>query len=160
MAVGSLIPLKQYQLFVEIIAALKKKFPLLKAVLIGKGPEKEKLSALISKYGIERNILLMGELPYPETLRWMQRTKLFLHPSSYEGFSGVCLEALYSAAHVISFCKPMRQDISQWHIVQSKEEMIDSAASILREPVFINKSVIFCTMDDVAKKMMNLFESS
>lgn len=160
LAVGSLIPLKQYQVFVEIIAALQKKFPLLKAVLIGKGPEKEKLSALISKHGIEKNILLTGELSYPDTLRWMQRAKLFLHPSSYEGFSGVCLEALYSGAHVISFCKPMRQDISQWHIVQSKEKMMENAASILGEPVVIYKSVIFCTMDDVAKKMMTLFESS
>jgi glycosyltransferase involved in cell wall biosynthesis len=160
LAVGSLIPLKQYQVFIEIIAALQKKFPLLKAVLIGKGPEKETLSALIRKHRIERNILLTGELSYPDTLRWMQKTKLFLHPSSYEGFSGVCLEALYSAAHVISFCKPMRQDISQWHIVQSKEEMIDNAASILSEPGVSYKNIIFCTMDDVAKKMMTLFESS
>jgi len=159
-AAGSLIPLKQYQIFVEIITELQKKLPSLKALLIGKGPEKEKISALISKYGLEKNILLTGELSYPDTLKWMQRTKLFLHPSSYEGFSGVCLEALYSAAHVISFCKPMRQDISQWHVVQSKVEMIGKAASILGEPVVSYNSVTFCTMGDVAKKMMNLFEAS
>jgi glycosyltransferase involved in cell wall biosynthesis len=160
LAAGSLIPLKQYHVFIEIIAELRKNFPLLKAVLIGNGPEKEKLLALISKYGIEKNILLTGELSYPDTLKWMQRAKLFLHPSSYEGFSGVCLEALHGAAHVISFCKPMRHDIAQWHIVNSKEEMIDNAASILARPAVVYKVVTFCTIDNVAKKIVNVFESS
>ena len=89
---------------------------------------------MITKSGLEKNILLTGELPYPDTLQLMQRAKVFLHPSSYEGFSGVCLEALYAAAHVISFCKPMKQDIAQWHIVQSREEMFEKTVSILGNP--------------------------
>ena len=158
MAVGSLIPLKQYQIFIEIIAELQKKLPLLKAVLIGKGTEKEKLSVLISKNGLEKNVVLIGELPYPDTLHWMRRAKVFLHPSSYEGFSGVCLEALYAAAHVISFCKPMKQDIAQWHIVQSREEMLKKTISILGNPAVGYNSVTFRTMNNVAKKMMDLFD--
>ena len=55
----------------------------------------------------------------------MQRTKIFLHTSSYEGFSGACLEALYAGAHVISFCEPMKQKIDHWHIVKDEKEMLD-----------------------------------
>src|SRR5690606_31012571 len=39
LGVGSLIPLKRYDQFVEVIASLKKDFPTLRAVLCGKGPE-------------------------------------------------------------------------------------------------------------------------
>jgi glycosyltransferase involved in cell wall biosynthesis len=38
LAAGSLIPLKQYKLFIEIINGLKQQFPSIRAVLCGKGP--------------------------------------------------------------------------------------------------------------------------
>jgi len=48
-------------------------------------------------------------LAHPELLEWMQRGKVFLHPSSYEGFGIVCIEALCSGAEVISFVKTYEQ---------------------------------------------------
>ena len=124
---------------------------------MGNGPEKERLQTLITKSGLEITVSLTGELPYPKTLQLMQRTKVFLHPSSYEGFSGVCLEALYAGAHVISFCKPMKQGIENWHIVSSKEEMKERAISILEDPDIVYKSVLFSSMEDAARKIMTLF---
>lgn len=157
LGVGSLIPLKQYNLFIEVTAELKKKFPNLKAMLVGKGPEQSTLLNLIQQSGLDKTITITGELSYHEVLKLMQRTKVLLHPSAYEGFSGVCLEALYGAAHVISFCKPMNQFIQQWHVIQSKEEMIEKAIDILDDPPVIYKSVTVSTMDEVAKKMISLF---
>jgi glycosyltransferase involved in cell wall biosynthesis len=157
LAAGSLIELKQYAIFLEVVAGIKKQLPHIKAVLVGNGPEKERLQTLITKSGLEITVSLTGELPYPETLQLMQRTKVFLHPSSYEGFSGVCLEALYAGAHVISFCKPMKQGIENWHIVSSKEAMKERAISILENPDIVYKRVLFSSMEDVAGKMMNLF---
>jgi glycosyltransferase involved in cell wall biosynthesis len=130
-AAGSLIPLKQYDIFVQVIGEIKKQFPLIKVVLIGDGPEKNKLQSLIKSSGLQSNITLIGELSHPDVLQWMQRTKIFLHPSSYEGFGIVCIEALYSGAEVISFVKPMHNKIENWHIVKDKEEMIQKAAEIL-----------------------------
>ena len=157
LAAGSLIPLKQYDVFVEIIAEIKKKLPGIKAALIGNGPEKEKLQGLIARSGLQSNIILTGELPHPEVLQQMQRAKVFLHPSSYEGFSGVCLEALAVGAHVISFCRAMKQDIEHWHIVQSKEEMKEKALELLQTKDTVYKSVTPFKMDDTVKKMMELF---
>jgi glycosyltransferase involved in cell wall biosynthesis len=155
--VGSLIPLKQYDIFLEAIAEIKKQIPGIKAMLIGKGPEKERMQILITQLGLQSNVTLTGELSYHEVLEWMQRAKVFLHPSSYEGFSGVCLEALYAGTHVISFCKAMTQEIGHWHIASSKEEMIQKALAILENPSIDYKRVLFCTMDEVAKKMAALF---
>lgn len=160
LGVGSLIPLKQYAIFIEVVAGIKKQVPGIKAELVGKGPEKEKLSALIDRLGLQDNILLTGELPYREVLNRMQSAKIFLHPSSYEGFSGVCMEALYAGAYVISFCRPMSMDIEQWYIASSKEEMIAQAGRILQDHSLAPKSVLFCSIEETAKKMSALLFQS
>ncbi len=156
---GSLIPLKQYEIFMELIAEIKKQLPAIRSMLIGNGPEKERLQQLISKYELKQNIELTGELPHHKVLELMQRTKVFLHPSSYEGFSGVCQEALASGAHVVSFCRAIKQDIEQWHIVQSKEEMKLKALELLQNEQTEYRIIIPFTMDDTVKKMMGLFST-
>jgi len=157
---GSLIRLKQYDLFLEVVAEIKKQMPGIRSVLVGKGPEKESLLLLITKLGLQSNVILAGELPYTEVLDYMQRAKIFLHPSSFEGFSGACLEALYAGAHVISFCKAMDLEIEQWHIVKSKIEMREKAMTILAAVPARNKKVLLYTIEDVAKKMTGLLLQS
>ena len=157
LAAGSLIPLKQYDIFLHVLAEIKKRLPQVKAMLVGEGPERKKLEALITQLGLQSTITLTGGLSHAEVLQQMQRAKLFLHPSSYEGFSGVCLEALQAGAHVISFCKAMEQEIEHWHIVSTKELMIQKALAILENPVTSHKQVTFQTMDEVAKKILALF---
>ena len=157
-AAGSLIPLKQYDIFITVIAAIKKQIPGIKAMLIGDGPEKIKMQKLIETYGLQPNITFAGELPHPEVLQWMQRGKIFLHPSSYEGFGVVCAEALYAGCHVISFCQPMKQAVEHWHIVMSAEAMKEKTLQILQDVQTTYNPVTFFTITDVAKKMMQLFE--
>jgi glycosyltransferase involved in cell wall biosynthesis len=159
LAAGSLIPLKQFEIFIEVVAELKKQIPGIKSALIGNGPEKNKLKALIEKHELQSNITLAGELQYQEVLQWMQRAKVFLHPSSYEGFSGVCQEALAAGAHVISFCKPMKQDINHWHIVNNTTEMKNLALEILQNSDISFEKAISFDVNDSAKKMMKLFEA-
>ena len=154
---GSLIPLKQYDIFIQLIFEIKKQQPAVKAMLVGNGPEKEKLQNLILKYGLQENIMLTGEVSYDEVLEMMHRTKVFLHPSAYEGFSGVCQEALYSGARVISFCRAMKQEIEHWHIVHNKDEMKQKALEVLQQPGAVYKSVAPFLMNDTVKKMMHLF---
>ena len=134
LGVGSLIPLKQYDVFIRIVKEITKEMPATNAILCGKGPEEIPLQKLIVHHQLQDNLLLTGEKPHAETLQLMQRTKIFLHTSNYEGFSTVCLEALYAGCHVISFIKPMQHDIDHWHIVQTKEEMATKAIGILKIP--------------------------
>ncbi len=155
-AAGSLIPLKQSDLFIQVIAAIKKQLPDIKAVLVGDGPERKKLQVLIADYGLQQNIMLTGELPHSETLQWMQRAKIFLHPSSYEGFGLVMIEALYAGCEVISFCKPMNQDINHWHIVQDPFEMQQKSIELLQSNLPQERVCPF-NIDDSAKKIMGLF---
>jgi len=156
-AAGSLIPLKQYQVLVNCIAAIQKIIPGIKALLIGDGPEKNKLQQLIISNSLQNNITLAGELPHHEVLQWMQRAKVFLHPSSYEGFGVVCAEALYAGCNVISFCRPMQQPIKHWHIVNTEEEMTKKALQLLQDQQTSYDPVTFFTVNGIAKKMMQLY---
>ena len=153
---GSLIPLKQFDLFVEVVASIKKRLPGVKAVLAGDGPEKEKLIALIKQHDLTDNLTLTGEIPHRDLLTLMARSKLLLHPSSYEGFSGVCQEALAMGMQVISFCRAMKEDIEQWHIVRDQKEMQERTLE-----VFVNNkehnSVILYSTDVIAEIFIDLF---
>jgi len=157
MGAGSLIPLKQYDIFIGIMSELKKKIPGIKAILIGDGPEKQKLQKLILSHGLEGNISLTRELAHPEVLKQMQRAKIFLHTSSFEGFGIVCIEALHAGAHVISFTRPMKEDIPHWQIAGSKGDMIQKILAILKHPVTEYSRVTPYAIEDSAKKMMKLF---
>lgn len=154
---GSLIPLKQYEIFIEIIAELKKTIPVIKAEICGTGPEYRKLQRLINILSLQQNIILSGEKTHEDLLDTMQRAKLFLHPSSYEGFGIVCIEALYAGAKVVSFCKPMHALIKHWHTVPNKKAMIEKAI-VLLETQSPPEKVLPYSIDDTAKAVMKLFD--
>jgi glycosyltransferase involved in cell wall biosynthesis len=155
---GSLIPLKRYDVFIEVIAAVKKIFPFVNSVLCGSGPEEKRLKEIANQCNLEKNVTFAGKKPHPEVLELMKQSKIFLHPSSYEGFGVVCLEALYAGAHVISFVQPMHHSIQNWHIVNTKEEMIEKAVSLLNNINAKYIPVLPYSMDDSAKAMMKLFQ--
>jgi len=157
LGVGSLIPLKQYDLFVDIINTLTYTIPSVKAVICGKGPEENHLKSMIKKLKLDNNISLPGEKSHPEILQLMQKTKILLHTSSYEGFSTVCLEALGAGAHVISFCNPIEGRTNHWHIVETKEEMLQKTIEILQDPAIDHSRVIPFSMNNSAKAMIKLY---
>ena len=157
MGAGNLIPLKQYDVFISVVAALKKDLPGIKAVICGKGPEKTALKTLIIKEGLQDNISLVGEISHGEALQLMQRSRLFLHCASYEGFGSVCIEALYAGAQVISFNQPMKAPVERWHNVNTRVEMLQKAMAILQDQSVDNTPACPYLMEDSVIKMMQLF---
>lgn len=155
---GSLIRLKQFDIFIDCISEIKKAFPNICSAIAGNGAEMHSLKLKIQKYKLDNNIFLNGEMTHQNLLKLMQQTKVFLHPSSYEGFSMVCLEALYAGCHVISFCKPMNIDFDHWHIVKTKEEMIEKALEILSDTQTQYSSVMPYSINETAKAVLKLFD--
>ncbi len=157
LGVGALIPLKQFDILIEVAGRLRKHLPHIKVKICGIGQENERLLALIDKLDLQNNVEMIGALKHEEVLALMQRTKLLLHPSEYEGFSTVCLEAIYSGARVISFVQPMNHDIKNWSIARSTEDMAEKALQILQSPLPPER-VATWSIDDIGKKMMHLFD--
>jgi len=157
LGVGSLIQLKQYDLFIKTAAAIHRKLPTLRSALIGKGPERSKLENMIKQYGLQDATRLYGELPHYEVLSFMRNSKILLHPSSAEGYPGVCMEALYAGTHIVSFCKPMNNVIEHWHTVSSKVEMEQKVFELLTNPNLSHQSVVCRNIDQTARQFLDLF---
>jgi glycosyltransferase involved in cell wall biosynthesis len=154
---GSLIGLKQYSVFIDVIHTLKAEMPQIKAVICGTGPEMTSLQVKINRLGLDGNITLTGELPHTEVLGLMQRAKVFLHPSKYEGFGIVCLEALYAGAKVISFVRPMINEIPNWHIAGDVADMTRMAKDVLFDNELLYYPVLPYHIMDTVKLIMGLY---
>jgi glycosyltransferase involved in cell wall biosynthesis len=157
---GSLIPLKQYDVFVEVIKLISDRVGHLNAMICGDGPEKERLQTDIEAAGLQDTISLSGRQSNTALLQIMQRSKILLHPSSYEGLPAVCLEALYAGAHVISFCQPLDAGVSHWHIVTTTEEMAAKAIELLQQPDLPHTRVLPFEVKDMARRIMQLYNYS
>ncbi|GAA4094452.1 glycosyltransferase [Mucilaginibacter panaciglaebae] len=155
---GSLIPLKQYHLLIEVVRLLKKDFPAIKVVICGKGPELQQLEERVSRYNLAANIEFKGEVPHPQVLALMQRSKVFLHPSSYEGFGNVLLEALYAGAYLVSFLRPMNEPFDRHYVVADVQEMAQTTAQILADKNRDHWPVLVYTVTQMAQGIMKIFD--
>jgi glycosyltransferase involved in cell wall biosynthesis len=157
LGVGALIPLKQFDILIEVAGSLRKHFPHIKVKICGIGEERKRLMTQIRQQDLQNNIEMTGALKHEEVLALMQRTRLLVHPSEYEGFSTVCLEAIYAGARVISFVQPMNHEIKNWFIARSADEMAEKALQILRSALPPER-IASWSIDDIAKRMMHLFD--
>ena len=157
LGVGSLIPLKQYGVFIDTIKRVSAVAPHIRSMICGKGPEEECLRKRIRQQGAEANVTLVGELPHLEAIGLMQRSKILLHTSNYEGFSTVCLEALYAGAHVISFTDPLGFAVEHWHVVNNETDMAYKVQELLQDPAVTHERIAFHTVDESARQVMALY---
>ncbi len=92
---GRLIEDKHADVFIGAVALLKRDLPKIRAAIVGEGPELEKLRKLAKKLGVEKNVSLKGfAKTRGELFGIFKSSKLFLLPSTREGFGITLLEAL------------------------------------------------------------------
>lgn len=132
--VGSLIPLKDYSAFLDIVAALKSHVPDVSACIVGGGPQQEALEEDIVRQGLQNNLVLLGHLPRDETFRYMLRSKVFLHTSKYESQGYVFLEALFAGLHVVCYNVGYTGDSDRVFRCRSKQELVDAVTNLLVNP--------------------------
>lgn len=116
------------------------------------------MNELISEYNLKDTIEMKGEMPHRAVLELMQRTKVFVHPSSYEGLGMVCLEALYAGAQVVSFVRPIHKPIENWHFAQTTDEMVNIIQQLLEKPFGNPVKVAPYLMADTCNRIMQLFD--
>lgn len=152
---GSLIPLKNYSLFIEVIAEVVKQYPSVNVKIVGDGAEKKQLNDLIIKYKLQNNLELMGAKSHSETLSLMNQAQLFLHTSYYEGNSTVLMEALYSGCKVISMQQLSLAGVKNLLVITNKDELVTSILDLMAQTNHPER-IFFNSMDNSAKSIMNL----
>lgn len=100
--VGSLIPLKNWEKWLETLALAAKTRPNLQAILIGGGPLKKHLEYLATQWGLASHLSIIGEQPRTYVLEQMARAKVLLHTSDYESFGFIFPEAAASGCKIVS----------------------------------------------------------
>jgi glycosyltransferase involved in cell wall biosynthesis len=69
--------------------------------LVGDGPERPRLEALIRELGVENCVLLKKWMPRTELLRVMRESDVFLFPSLRDGGGAVVVEAMAAGKPVV-----------------------------------------------------------
>lgn len=104
--IGRLEPRKHYEHAILAMKLAVKRNPNLKLTIIGDGPSKTNLEALIKKYSLEKNITLLGKTPENEKLDLLSQAEALVHLGYPEGFGIVIIEALAAGTPVIAYNVP------------------------------------------------------
>jgi glycosyltransferase involved in cell wall biosynthesis len=97
--VARLVPYKGVEECVEVLAAVAREKPTLRAVVVGAGPLQAKLIARTLERGIEECVKFLGKVDHVEEI--LRRSQVFLLVSPSEGMSIAMLEAMASGVPVI-----------------------------------------------------------
>jgi len=90
--VGRLNPQKNFSLFLEVAAALAPRFPTLRFLLAGEGPEEAVLREKASQLGLVDRIVFSGYVA--DTRQVYAASDILLMPSRFEGLPMTLLEAM------------------------------------------------------------------
>ncbi|ODS42993.1 MAG: hypothetical protein MSIBF_07020 [Candidatus Altiarchaeales archaeon IMC4] len=105
---GRLIKDKNADVLIKAISIVKEKIPNVKCVIIGEGPERKKIENLAEKLNIGNNIKFLEFMKdHRDVISYMKSSKIFVLPSTREGFGIVVLEANACGLPVIAIKHPM-----------------------------------------------------
>jgi glycosyltransferase involved in cell wall biosynthesis len=92
---GRFIPEKHVDLLIEAVALVAAELPGIRCLIIGDGPERERLEALARRSGVSNRVTFTGTLPtHDAVISRMKSATVFVFPSTREGFGIAALEAL------------------------------------------------------------------
>ena len=101
---GRLTRQKGFDLLIEAFAAVAHEHPEWSLVIVGEGPDRPELEALVVRLGLTGRVHLPGRRRNP--LADLSSAELFALPSRWEGFGNVVAEALSVGVPVVSFDCP------------------------------------------------------
>jgi teichuronic acid biosynthesis glycosyltransferase TuaC len=104
LSVGSLIPVKGYDLLLKALKTVVQEFGETNVYLViaGEGPSRGKIENLASSLGLSEYVRLLGAVPHNELNVWYNVADLFCLASSREGWPCVLLESLACGTPVVA----------------------------------------------------------
>lgn len=101
LGMGRLTPQKGFDLLLPAFERIAGDFPDWRLVVLGQGPERERLEAQTQALGLNGRVHFPGRTAAPATA--LRQASLFVLPSRYEGFPNALAEALACAVPAVAF---------------------------------------------------------
>jgi glycosyltransferase involved in cell wall biosynthesis len=102
MTAGRLTPWKGVDGLIRLMPQLSKKFPDLKLVIAGSGPEQDALERCAEECGVAEQVVFLGSLEQDVLFSYIKIADVFVLNTSYEGFSHQLLEAMSIGTPVVT----------------------------------------------------------
>lgn len=140
--VGRLLSHKHVDVLVQAIATLREQFPSIVCRIVGKGPELASLHTLVKSLKLEKHVVFHSNIKEArDVFSLMKSAKVFVLPSTREGFGIVALEANACGLPVITIDHPdnAAKDISQVAVPLASSAIADTAAKYLTDQQKIDR---------------------
>lgn len=170
---GRLLSHKNIDLVIDVVEKLKSSLTQITCLIIGQGPERESLEKLVSQKNLENNVSFIDFVESDKELYGLfKSSKIFVFPSSREGFGVVALEANASYLPVITIedsnnaTKDLIIDGVNGFVVQKQsDDIADVIYSLLSDSDKLNriKTTSFNTSitydwDNLVKNYNNVYQ--
>lgn len=99
LGIGRFVAQKDFATLINAFAKVRQR-QLVRLMMLGNGRDKQKLQALATKLGVDRDIAWMGFVDNP--FAYMKRASLFVLSSAWEGLPTVLIEAMAVSLPVVS----------------------------------------------------------
>ena len=99
-AAGRLVHLKGFDILIEAFARLAERWPEGRLVILGEGPERARLTALVEDRGLTSRVFLPGMVDNP--MDYFHRAEAVVMTSRYDAAPNVLVEAMAAGAPVVA----------------------------------------------------------
>ncbi len=102
LSVGRLVPWKGFDTLIKIMPELLTRNIRFKLVIVGSGPDEEKLKNLIDALNLKNYVILAGQIDHKDLPCYFKASDLFALNTNYEGLSHILLEAMHFNLPIIT----------------------------------------------------------
>ncbi len=92
--VGRLVPVKGHEILIRALAMLQAEGRNINTQIVGSGPERGRIEALIAEAGLNDRVSLVGAQPHDEVARMLAEADAFVMSSHVEGIPVACMETM------------------------------------------------------------------
>jgi len=139
---GRLIAHKHVDILIDAIALLVKEHPDIRCTIVGDGPELDALKKQVAKLQLTKNVILTGRVESSDDVyAYMKASKVFVSPSTREGFGITILEAVACGLSVVTV--KHRDNLAQYLVTPqtgivcelTSESIASSINGLLKKPL-------------------------
>lgn len=100
LAVCRLVEQKGLDVAVRALRTIADEVPAATLVVLGEGPERDRLQRLAAELGVQGYLFLPGRVG--NVAAWLRRAELLVHPARWEGFGLALLEAMHASRPIVA----------------------------------------------------------